>query len=121
MKIGLNINGNDSNSAKAAENRALERIILDAKKGDWNSKEKLIQKFRPLIMSLIEKRTKDTAKVNDYMDAAKAGLLTAASKYSSAVGANNFHVFALTFIEKSMDRSERRGGFFSRLFGLGIK
>ncbi|MEI6808126.1 MAG: hypothetical protein WCN95_05340 [bacterium] len=121
MKIGLNMDGNDANSVKAAESRALERIIIDAKKGDWNAKEKLIQKFRPLIISLIEKRTKDSAKVNDYMDAAKAGLITAAGKYSSAVGADNFHVFALTFIEKSMDRRESGGGFFSRLFGFKNK
>lgn len=121
MKIGLNIDGKDANSVKAAEARALENLILDAKKGDWEAKEKLSQKFRPLILSLVEKRTRDTAMVNKYMEAAKAGLLTAASKYTPAVGADNFRIFALDFIEKNMDHVERRGGFLSRLFGFGNK
>ena len=119
MKIGLNIDGKDAESVKAAEARALERIILNAKKGDWESKEVLFQKFKPLVISLIDKRTKDTAKVNKYMEAAKAGLVTAAGKYSAAVGPDNFRIFALDFIEKNMDHVEKGGGFFSRLFGFG--
>lgn len=121
MKIGLHIDGKDANSSKAAEARALERLILDAKKGDWESKELLFQKFRPLIASLVDKRSKDTAMINKYMEAAKAGLLTAAGKYSPAVGPDNFRIFALDFIEKNMDHVEKNGGFFSRLLGLFSK
>ena len=121
MKIGLNIDGKDANSVKAAETRALERIILDAKKGDWEAKEVLFQKFRPLVMSLVDKRTKDTAMVNKYMDAAKAGLIAAAGKYTTSVGAEHFRIFALDYIEKNMDHVESGGGFFSRLFRLGGK
>ena len=119
MKIGLNIDGKDAASVKAAETRALEQVVLNAKKGDWDAKEKLTQKFRPLIMSLVEKRNKDATKTNDYMDAAKAGLITAANKYSTSVGADNFRVFALDYIEKSLDRIDKPAGFFSRLFGSG--
>ena len=120
MKISLNMGGDGaSDSTKANEARALQRIILDAKKGDWEAKELLIQKFRPLVLSLAEKRTKDTAMINRYLDAAKTGLLTAAAKYDTSAGTDNFRIFALDYIEANMDRVEKGGGFFSRLFGLG--
>lgn len=119
MKIALNIDGKDPSSTKAAEARTLERVILNAKKGDWEAKELLIHKFHPLIASLVEKRTKDTALTNNYMEVAKAGLLTAASKYTSSIGVDNFRLFALEYIEKNMDHIEKRGNFFTRLFGFG--
>jgi len=119
MKIGLNIEGKDPSSTKAAEARSLERVILNAKKGDWEAKELLIQKFRPLIVSLVEKRTKDTALTNKYMEVAKSGLLTAANKYTTSIGVDHFRLFALEYIEKNMDHLEKRGSFFSRLFGFG--
>jgi len=121
IKIALNINGKDPTSSKAAEARSLERVILNAKKGDWEAKELLIQNFRPLMTSLVGKRTKDTALTNNYMEVAKAGLLTAANKYTTAIGVDNFRLFALEYIEKNMDHLERRGSFFSRLFGFWKK
>lgn len=122
MKIGLHIDGKDANSSKVAEARQLERIIRDARKGDWEAKELLFQKFLPLITTLVDKRSRDTAMVNKYVEAAKAGLLTAANKYSAAVGPDHFRIFALDFIEKQMDYVERRQvGFFSRLFGSFMK
>lgn len=121
MKIGLNFDGKDEHSVKAAEMRSLERIILDAKKGDWEAKEMLFQKFRPLILSLVDKRTKDTQMTNKYMEAAKAGLISAASKYSASVGAEHFRIFALDYIERNMDHVAEHGGFFSRLFRFGNK
>jgi DNA-directed RNA polymerase specialized sigma subunit len=122
MRISLNI-GSDgsSDSTKANEARALLHLIIDAKKGDWEAKELLIQKFRPLMLSLAEKRTKDTAMINKYMEAAKSGLLTAAGRYDSSEGVDNFRIFALDYIEANMDRVEKGGGFFSRLFGLGSR
>jgi len=117
MKISLNINDASGQSDKTAHAKALERLILDAKKGDYESKELLAQKFRPLMTSLAEKRTKDPAMFNKYMEAAKNGLLAAASKYSSAVGADKFQIFALDYIEANLNRLEKGGGFFARLFG----
>lgn len=117
MKISLNIDGTNGQSDKSAQSRALERLIIDAKKGDFESKELLAQKFRPLMVSLAEKRTKDPVLFNKYMEAAREGLLAAAGKYSPSVGPNGFQLFALDFIEANLDRVGKGGGFFARLFG----
>jgi len=121
VKISLNIDGADDQSTRTAEQKALNHLILNAKKGDSVSRERLIQNFRPLMMSMAEKRASDTLTVGKYLDAAKAGLITAADRYTQSVGAENFRIFALDFIEASMNRVDRGGGFFSRLFGGGKK
>lgn len=117
MKIGLNIGGSDPKDSKAAEQRALENLILNAKKGDWEAKDQLVLKFKPLLTSLAEKRTEDTEMINKYTEAGKEGLLAAASKYKTTVGPEHFRIFALDFIETNMDHAEKGGGILSRLFG----
>jgi len=117
MKIPLNLGQNGQQSSKAAQARALEHDILAAKKGDWNAKSNLIRTFMPLITSLAEKRSSDVANVNKYIEAGKNGLVTAAKKYKQSLGPENFQVFALDFLEASMDRVGRRGGILSRFFG----
>ena len=116
MKISLNIAGTDEQTNKMAENKAMERLLLSVKQGDWEARELLLQRYRPLMLSLVQKRTSETALQNKYMEAAKAGLLAAASKYTHSVQPDRFQIFALDYIEASMNRSERRG-FFARLFG----
>jgi len=106
-------------TSKAAQAKALEREVLSAKKGDWNAKNSLARTFMPLIKSLAEKRSSEPAKVNRYIEAGKNGLFTAVKKYKSSVGPDKFQIFALDFIEKSMDREEKGAGvgIFARLFG----
>jgi len=120
MKIALNM-GQD-NDPKAAQ-RVLEHEILAAKDGDWNAKTNLARTFGPLLTSLAEKRASDTATVNKLIEAGKQGLYLAAKKYKPSVGADHFRIFALDFIESSMDQAAKaaasgsKGGFFARLFG----
>jgi len=117
MKIPLNIGGNGAVSSRAAQAKVLEKDILAAQKGDWNAKNNIIRTFTPLITSLAEKRTQDLAEINRYIEAGKEGLLKAVRKYKPSVGADKFNIFAVDFIEKSLDRCQKGGGFWARLFG----
>lgn len=116
MKIPLKLGQNGMQSSKAAEAKVLERDVLAAKKGDWQAKNNLIRTFTPLITSLAKKRSNNTSETNKYIEAGKNGLLAAAKKYKQNIGPDKFQVFALDFIETSMDRTDKKGGFFSRLF-----
>lgn len=117
MKIGIDIAGNDAESAKAAEKRAFEKMITGAAKGDWEAKNQLVLTFQPLLNSLAEKRTSDVPTLNKYLEAGKEGLMKAARKYTPSVGPDRFRIFALDFIEAAMDSAAGGGGFFARLFG----
>ncbi len=114
MKISL---GLDGQSEKAAERKAFEHLLISAGKGDWDAKNALIQKFQPLLTSMAEKRTDDIATLNKYMEAGKQGLLTAVRKYKIAKGVDGFRIFAVDYIERTMDGADKGGGFFARLFG----
>jgi DNA-directed RNA polymerase specialized sigma subunit len=117
MKIALNMGQSVQPTSKDASDRALERDILAAKKGDWNAKHNLARTFTPLLTSLAEKRTNDVSNLNAYIDAGKQGLFKAAGKYKPSIGPDKFRIFALDFIETAMARVDRGGGFWSRLFG----
>lgn len=94
-----------------------EKIILAVKNGDWTAKNQLTSAFNPLITSLAEKRGANVSEINAYIEAGNQGLVAAAKKYKSSIGADKFQVFALDFIEAHMNRLSGGGGFFSRLFG----
>ena len=121
MKIALNM-GQQDNDPKASQ-KVLEHDILAAKDGDWNAKANLTRVFGPLLTSLAEKRAHDTSTINKLVEAGRQGLYLAAKKYKPSVGADHFRIFALDFIESSMDQAAKagtaggKGGFFSRLFG----
>jgi len=121
MKIAINM-GQDAGDQKASQ-KNLEREILAAKSGDWNAKANLARVFTPLLTSLAEKRAKDPVLLNKCLEAGKEGLFTAAKKYREGDGVEHFRIFAVDFIEASMDRVIRENqlqgkkGFFSRLFG----
>lgn len=114
MKIALNMGQDSAGSDKESKERALEQEILAAKKGDWTAKNNLYRTYTSLIASLAEKRAKDQSQINDYMEAGKQGLFRAAKKYKTSVGPKRFQIFALDYIEQSMDGG---GGLLSRLFG----
>jgi DNA-directed RNA polymerase specialized sigma subunit len=119
MKIPLRVAKEANPSSRTAQTRLLERDIMAAKRGDWNAKNNLVRTFTPLLTSLAQKRSADTAEVNRYIEAGKNGLFTAVAKYKQNIGPEKFRVFALDFIEKNMDRAAggKGEGFFSRLFG----
>jgi DNA-directed RNA polymerase specialized sigma subunit len=117
MKIPLHLSQDGDQTSRAAQAKVLEHDILAARKGDWNAKHNLTRTFMPLITSLAEKRAKDNAQLNKYIEAGKAGLLNAVRKYKSSIGADKFQIFALDYIEAAMDRQNRPAGILSRLFG----
>ena len=119
MKIPLNAGNNAGQSGKAAQMKVLERDILATKKGDWNAKNNLVRTFTPLITSLCEKRSSDNAQKHKLFEAGKEGLFAAVRKYKESMGPEKFQVFALDFIEESMENSGKNVGFFARLFGKG--
>jgi len=116
MKIPLNMSGDGAPGPGGQ--KVPESQILAAKGGDWSAKNELARVYLPLITSLAEKRTSDTAKLNTYIEAGRDGLAKAARKYKRSVGVDRFQIFALDFIEAAMDGVDNGpSGFFSRLFG----
>ena len=120
MKISLKVGAQDTfSSGKQEELRLLDRDIVACSRGDWEAKNRLIKSFMPLFLSLAKKRTQETARINQYVEAGKNGLIAACKKYKASIGADRFQIFALDFIEKSMNDADRPRGFFARLFGRG--
>jgi DNA-directed RNA polymerase specialized sigma subunit len=118
MKIPLKLGQDEQPSGSAAEAKVLARDILAAKSGDWDAKNSLLRTFHPLIVALAQKRTSNQAELNTFIDAGKEGLVKAIRKYNERIGPDRFRIFALDFIEGSMDRAGKKdGGFFARLFG----
>jgi len=118
MKIPLNMGQNGVVSDRITQNKILERDILNTKKGDWTAKANLAKTFSHLLRSLAEKRSNDPTQINTLIEAGKEGLFKAAAKFNVKTGADRFHIFALDFVEKAMDK-KLRPGFFARLFGRG--
>ena len=123
MKIALNL-GQTEPPSRTTHLRALEQNILAAQKGDWNAKGNLVRTFTALLTSLAEKRTADRTQVGPLIEAGKLGLYAAAKKYKPSIGAERFQIFALEFMEKSMDQAISRrfkkpgiGAWFAGLFG----
>lgn len=110
--------GDDSPAnKKAKEDRRHEASIMGAKRGDWDAKANLVRTYLPLLTSLAQKRSTNTAELNAMIEAGKHGLMAAAKKYKPSTGPDGFQLFALDFIEASMDRADGTGGgLFSKLF-----
>ena len=119
MKIPLKVGVQDPASVKIEQLRLLERDIAFCSRGDWEAKNRLIKSFMPLFLSLAKRRSHENAKINQYIDAGKAGLIDACKKYKSSMGTDHFQIFALDFIEKAMNASDHPRGFFARIFGRG--
>lgn len=117
MKIPLNMGQGQAYTSKAVQTKVMERDIIAAKRGDWNAKSNLSKTFLPLIISLAEKRSSERTEINRLIEKGKEGLIVAARKFKASENPEHFHIFALDYIEASMDN--KGGGFFSRLFGRG--
>ncbi|MBT3295559.1 MAG: hypothetical protein HN919_20950 [Verrucomicrobia bacterium] len=118
MKIPLKLGQDGQQSTVAAAAAAIARDVRAVKSGDWTAKNNLVRAFQPLLTSLSEKRAHgDHGKHNRYIDAGKEGLFRAAKKYKSKSHGDNFQLFALDYIERSMNGIDQDGGLMSRLFG----
>jgi len=117
MKIPLNGNNKDNvTTGPAARSKALENDIRAAKRGDWEARHRVERSLMPLLRNLAEKRTDTTATFNLMVEAGKAGIATAIKKVDSNITGDRFQLFALPFIEGSMDKSVKPG-LLQRLFG----
>lgn len=117
MKISLNLNGQDQATKQEKEERTLAADLGAAKKGDWNAKNNILRTFMPLLTSLAEKRSSNTAETNKFIEAGKEGLFVAVKKFKMDQGPREFQLFALDFIEARMDKKAGGGGFLSKIFG----
>jgi DNA-directed RNA polymerase specialized sigma subunit len=118
MKISLRMGEDGPDAEKAKQARVLAAHIRAAKKGDWTARNNLSRQFIPLLQSLAEKRSPETSRINDYIEGGKQGIFNAARKYKPSPDAEEFQIFALDFIETSMDRVDKGGGgFLDKLFG----
>lgn len=117
MKIALHLGSRDFQSEKQEQSRVLEHDILACKDGDWEAKARLIRIFMPLLTQMAKKRSNDNVFINQYIEAGKNGIVIATKKFKTATGADRFQIFAVDFIEDQMNRVDKKGGFFARLFG----
>ncbi len=119
MKISLHMNQGDiSSTSRSAQDRVMEHEIMACKKGDFEAEKRMVKKFMPLLTSMARKRSSEPAVINACIDAGKHGLKKAIHKYKPSIGADKFRIFAVDYIETSIDKSlQGKKGFFSRFFG----
>lgn len=110
MKISLNLGQNDAYVSDSDRERVLERDVTACRKGDWEAKSRVIHTFMPLLTSLARKRATETADINHFIEAGKEGLLNAARHYKNA-SSTKFQIFALGYIEASMNKAQHPGLF----------
>lgn len=117
MTIPLSGNNKEKvSTGPAARSKALENDIRAAKKGDWEAKHRVERNLMPLLKKLAEKRSTDTKGFNEMIEAGKAGIANAIRKVDDKITGDRFQIFALPFIEASMDKTNKPG-FFQRIFG----
>ncbi len=104
-------------TGRTLQNEELTRVIVACQRGDWEAKNRLAQTFQPLLHALADKRARgDVPEINRLIGLGKEGLFAAARKFPLATGAARFRIYALDFIERSMNDQP---GFWQRLFGRG--
>jgi len=117
MRIPLS--GNDKDTATtgvAARNRALEKDIQAAKRGDWEARHRVERSLMPLLKNLAKKRSDNTGTFNQLIDCGKAGIANALRKVPANTPGDRFQIFALPYIEEAMDKSQKKS-IWKRLFG----
>lgn len=117
MKIPLSRNDKETpTTGVAARNKALEKDLRAAKKGDWEARHRVERNLMPLLKNLAEKRTDNTAAFNRMIEAGKSGIATAIRKVNTDIPGDRFQIFALPYIEEAMDKSQKKS-FWQRLLG----
>lgn len=116
MKIALNGHRRDeAQSGPAAKIKAIEKDLLAAKRGDWESKHRVERAMMPLLTNLAKKRSTENADINRLIERGKEGIAIAIRKFKTGTHGDRFEMFALPFVEARMDKPAH-SGFFSRLF-----
>jgi DNA-directed RNA polymerase specialized sigma subunit len=117
--MNIALSGTDKDHAVTSaeiKNKALEKDIRAAKKGDWEARHRVEKSLMPLLKKRAEKRAENMAGQNLMIEAGKAGIANALRKVPNDICGDRFQIFALPFIEESMDKSQKPS-FFKRLFG----
>lgn len=116
MKISLGVHENGA-SGKQLEERELKNLLAGCRRGDWEAKHQLTRSFTPLIKTLARKRAAgDENKAKALVVNGREGLLKAAARFRTSEGVSRFRLYALPYIEKHMDGTEK-GGWLKRIFG----
>lgn len=85
----------------------IEQHVQAWRDGDWEAKTRLVQATGPLLLFLARKRGgTDAGLVNLYVEAGKEGLARAVRRFRPT-NRVKFHVFALSHIEKAMDKAAK--------------
>lgn len=120
MKIALNMGDDNKPQADSRELRKLGGLITAFQDGAWDAEEKIVREMKPYLETLARKRAHgDEDKFPALYEASAKGLIKAAKKFDTSQPIKSFKVFALDYIDKSMDSagSSSKGGFLGRLFG----
>ena len=107
MKIPLNISAAAQHD-KTEQVLAFEHDILDSREGDEEARVRLANHFMRFLTALARERSHDVGLINLYVEAGKTGLYRAARKCKQGGSPERFQMFAVPYIEKSMDRQARR-------------
>ena len=119
MKIPLNMGDDAKRSPQARDLRKLSGIIKAIQEGQWDAGDKLVREMKSYLENLAHKRAHgDEDAYARYLTAAEEGLLKAAKKFDTSDSIDKFKVYALDYIDKSMDKAGgSSGGFLGKLFG----
>ena len=112
--MALNLSDGVSNADKRMQ--VLEQDLKAAKRGDWNAKKRVYSSMLNILNDFAHKRSSSNEEVNVLLEAGKQGIDQAIKKFKLNLGADRFQIFALTFIEKKMDKP-KSGKLFSKIFG----
>lgn len=106
MKIPLSLIHADGSFPQAEYEKTVQNNVIAYRDDDWEAKAWLVQEFMPLLMYLSKKRASEVPLINRYIEAGKEGLFHAARRYRTA-HRTKFIIFALSHIEKAMDKVNR--------------
>ncbi len=105
MKIPLS---HDELANLASSNSDLESLgqaIAGCRLGDWEAKRNLERQFQPLLIMMATKRAGDDTKHRtSLIERGRVGLYRAAKRFPRRDPMRHFRLFALPFIEASMDK-----------------
>jgi DNA-directed RNA polymerase sigma subunit (sigma70/sigma32) len=114
MKIALNMNLAEGQTAGQIEIEKLTAYLAAAQRGDWEAKRRIVTMFTPLVKSMAEHRELTGAPLAEAIDRGKRGVERAIKKFKTTSGGDQFQLFALKFIDAAIDS---KGGLLGRLIG----
>jgi DNA-directed RNA polymerase specialized sigma subunit len=114
MKIALNMNQAEGQTAGQIEIEKLVGYLTAAQQGDWEAKARIVTMFTPLVTSMVDHRGLADEARSAAIERGKRGVERAAKKYKLVNGGDKFQLFAIRFIDVAIDS---KGGLLAKLLG----